>query len=68
MPLPRPINDAHPATPDFFENLIIAYAPISVTYVEFPEHIIKRFRFRRLYSGRVIVAPVGTDPCGKKAA
>ena len=45
MPLAGPINDAHPAAPDFFQNLIIAYAPIGVTHIQFAKHVIKRFVF-----------------------
>ena len=33
MPLPRPINHAHPTAPDFFKDLIVAYAPIGVTHI-----------------------------------
>jgi hypothetical protein len=51
MPLSRPINDAHPATPDFFKDLIIAYPPIGVTYIKFAEQVIKRFRLRRGFGG-----------------
>jgi hypothetical protein len=46
VPLPGPINDAHAAASDFFQNLIIAYAPIGVTYVKFTEQIVKRFPLR----------------------
>ena len=68
MPLTRPINDAHPSAPDFFKDLIIPYAPIGVTYIKFPEQVIKRFRLRRIYGGRVIVVPVRTDACGEHTA
>jgi hypothetical protein len=68
MPLSRPINYPHPAAPDFFQNLIIAYAPFGIAYIEFSEHVIKRFRFRWIYGGRVTVLPIGVDSCGKKAA
>jgi hypothetical protein len=68
MPLPRPINYPHPTAPDFFQNLIISYTPIGVTYIEFPEHVIKRFRFRWTYGRRVVFLPIRTDSCGKQAA
>jgi hypothetical protein len=68
MPLSRPINYAHPAAPDFFQNLIIAYAPFGIAYIEFPEHVIKRFRLRWTSGRRVTVLPIRTDACGKKAA
>jgi len=70
MPLARPINDAHPAAPDFFKDLIIPYAPIGITYIEFPEQVIKRFllRWSWSWSGSVIFVPISADPCRKKAA
>src|SRR4029450_10055716 len=68
MALPRPINDPHSSAPDFFQNLIITYTPIGVTYIEFPEQIIKRFLLRRSCGGSVTVAPISADPRGKKAA
>jgi hypothetical protein len=43
VPLPRPINDAHSAAPDFFQNVIIPYSPIGVAYVELAKHVIKGF-------------------------
>jgi hypothetical protein len=43
MPLPRPINEPHPAAPYFFQNLIIAHPPIGIAHIEFAEHVIKRF-------------------------
>jgi len=42
VPLPRAINHAHPATPDLFQNLIIAQPPVSVAHVNFTEHMLKR--------------------------
>src|SRR4029077_18126067 len=68
MALPRSINDAHSPAPDFFKNLIIAYTPIGVAYIEFPEQIIKRFLLRCSCGGYVTVASISADPCGKKAA
>jgi hypothetical protein len=68
MPLARPINDAHPAAPDFFKDLIIPYAPIGITYIEFPEQVIKRFLLRWSWGGSVIFVPISADPCRKKAA
>src|SRR5206468_1526423 len=38
-----PINHAHPATPDFFQNLIIAESPISVAQLNLTEYILQRF-------------------------
>jgi hypothetical protein len=43
VPLPRAINHAHPATPDLFQDLIIAEPPVSVAYVDFTEHMLERF-------------------------
>jgi hypothetical protein len=43
VPLPRAINNAHPATPDFFQNLIITQPPIGVAQVDFTERILERF-------------------------
>ena len=40
--LPRAINHAHPATPDLFQDLIIAQSPISVPDVNFAEDILER--------------------------
>jgi hypothetical protein len=68
MALPRAINDAHSPAPDFFKNLIIAYTPIGVTYIECPEPIIKRFFLRCSCGGSVTGAPISADPRRKKAA
>jgi hypothetical protein len=43
MPLACPVNNTHPAAPDFLQDLIVPYAPIGVTYLKFPEHIVQRF-------------------------
>ena len=44
----RTINDAYAAAPDFFKDLIIAYSPLGVPYIEFAKHVLKRFlRLRR---------------------
>src|SRR5882724_4345525 len=43
MPLPGAINNPHPATPDLFENLIIAQSPIGIAHVDFSEHVLQRF-------------------------
>jgi hypothetical protein len=40
--LPRAINHAHPATPDLFQNLIIAQSPVSVLQVNLAENILER--------------------------
>jgi hypothetical protein len=66
MPLAGPINDAHPAAPDFFKDLIIAYAPIGVTYIKFPEYVIKRFFRRRSFQLRTV--SFGTHALSKHAA
>ena len=42
MPLSRPINNAHPAASDFFENLIIAQPPIGVVHINFAQQVIQR--------------------------
>ena len=42
VPLPRAINNAHPATPDFFQNLIIAQSPIGILHGNFTEYILER--------------------------
>jgi hypothetical protein len=63
MPLPRPINHAHPTAPDFLKDLIIPYAPIGVTHIEFTEHIIKRFRLRRGFGGQVAVMSIDAHAC-----
>src|SRR5438270_1472426 len=42
MPLSRPVNDAHPATPDFFQNLVITEPPIDVAHVDFIEDALER--------------------------
>src|SRR4030095_1942651 len=68
MALPRAINDAHSAASDFFQNLIITYAPIGVTYLKFPEQVIKRFFLRWSCSERVTVGPVSAHPCGEHTA
>jgi hypothetical protein len=46
--LPRAINNAHPATPDFFQNLIIAQFPVSVPHLNFAKYILERFCIRAL--------------------
>jgi len=43
MPLPGPINHAHSAPSDFFQNLIIAHSPVGIAHFDFAEHIIERF-------------------------
>src|SRR5262249_10005878 len=43
MPLSRPINYAHPAAPDFSQNLIIAKKPLRIGQIEFAEHVIQGF-------------------------
>jgi hypothetical protein len=40
--MPRPINDAYAAAPDFFKDLIIAYSPLGIPYIEFAKHVLKR--------------------------
>src|SRR4029077_17892313 len=42
MSLSRPINDAHPATPDLLQNLVIAYSPIGVAHLDFTKCILQR--------------------------
>src|SRR5207247_6304338 len=42
MPLSGPINDAHPAASDFFQNLIFAQVPIRVGSVNFTQQVIER--------------------------
>ena len=68
MPLPRPINHAHPTAPDFFNDLIVAYAPIGVTYIEFSKQVIKRFLFRRSFGGQIAFMPIDANACGEHAA
>src|SRR6266545_4402638 len=68
MALPRPINDAHSPATDFFKNLIIAYSPIGVAYVEFAEQVIKCFRLRRGFGGQVAVMSIGAHACGEHTA
>ena len=58
-----PDNHAHPTATDFLKDLIIPYAPIGVTHLEFTEHIIKRFRLRRGFDGQVAVMPIGAHAC-----
>src|SRR5882757_5266366 len=48
MPLSRPINNAHPAASDFFQNLIIAQQPICVETVDLAEQVIQRWLVRRM--------------------
>src|SRR5205823_7292178 len=43
MPLSGPINHAHPAASDFFQNLIVAQVPICVGSVNFTQQVIERF-------------------------
>src|SRR2546429_608327 len=43
MPLSRPINHAHSAASDFFQNLIVAQVPICVGSVNSAEQIIECF-------------------------
>ena len=43
MPLSRPINYAHPAASDFFQNLIIAQKPIPVLTLNFAEQVVQRW-------------------------
>ncbi|HKQ39473.1 MAG TPA: hypothetical protein VJ063_15455, partial [Verrucomicrobiae bacterium] len=50
MPLASAINDTHPAAPDLLKDLVISYAPISVTYLKFPEHVIQGFRLLSISS------------------
>src|SRR6267143_3259419 len=43
MPLPRSIDNPHPATPDFFQNLVITEPPIGVAHLDFIEDALERF-------------------------
>src|SRR6266480_1343131 len=43
MPLPGAINNPHPATPDLFQNLIIAQPPIGIADIDFSKHVLQRF-------------------------
>ncbi len=43
MSLSRPVNDAHPAAPDLFQNLIVPDVPIGIEHADFAEHVIQRF-------------------------
>ena len=40
--MPRPINNAYAAVPDFFKDLIIAYSPLAIPYIEFAKQVLKR--------------------------
>jgi hypothetical protein len=42
--LARAINDAHTASSDFLQDLIIADAPISIAHVDFVEHLLQSLR------------------------
>jgi hypothetical protein len=41
-PVACPVNDANAATPDFLKNLIIAYPPLRIPYIEFAKRVSKR--------------------------
>jgi hypothetical protein len=68
MPLPRAVNNAHPAATDLFENLIVADAPIGVTNIKLSQQVIECFLIRWSYIGRGIIAPIPADPRGQKTA
>jgi hypothetical protein len=40
--MPRPINNAYAPVPHFFKDLIIAYSPLGIPYIEFAKHVLKR--------------------------
>jgi len=40
--MPRPINDAYAATSDFFKDLIVAYSPLGIPYIDFAKQVLKR--------------------------
>jgi hypothetical protein len=40
--MPRTVNNAYAAMPDFFKDLIITYSPLGIPYIEFAKHILKR--------------------------
>src|SRR5438046_8908816 len=60
MPVPRPINHAHPTAPEFFKDLIIDYAQIGVTHIDFTKQVIERFPLCRGCLGRVASLTDGT--------
>src|ERR1700756_4842395 len=41
MSFPRAINDAHPSAPDFFQDLIVADAPIAIVHIDLVEYRLK---------------------------
>jgi hypothetical protein len=57
----RSINDAYTATPNFLQDLIIAYSPLGILQIKLAEYVLKRF-FRLRRGGP------GTQTLSKKAA
>src|SRR5215211_934814 len=59
MPLPRAINNSHPAASDFFQNLVIAQQPISVVTTNLAKQLIQ---------GRLVwcILAVGVNTRGEK--
>src|SRR5207247_5666999 len=59
MQLSGPINHAHPAAADLFQNLIVAQVPICVGSVNFTQQVIERFLGLRAIA-------VGVNTCREK--
>src|SRR6266446_9003501 len=60
MPLSRPINDAHSAASNFFQNLIITQEPIPVVTINLAQRVVQRGLDWRLLA-------IGVNTRGKKA-
>src|SRR5262249_55931425 len=60
--LARAINDAHTATPDFLQDLIVANAPISIAHIDLIEHRLQRFRGLSIAAERALQHTIQTKP------